>query len=221
MPETTPPSAERPPVAPPARAHRGRPGPPPPWGEVVVEVENDLCRNILWGPTQQTLRARWDWAKVPRNLTSEKLARMPNIPGLQIHLNCRERLAKILDPLGFRENHALARQVFSIWKAAFSEDRCVVPIWERRGLTDDDLATWLYWIGRELEAKHVRLLSGRVPALAELAEHMPRARIRTQFYDSLATRRDEQEQPVGKVLEDYEASYAFGQGDAGAAAATP
>jgi hypothetical protein len=204
-----PPHADPPAQPPPGR--RPRPGtarPPLPWGEVTVEVDNALCRNILWGPNQMTLRARWDWARVPRNLTSEKLAKMPNIPGLQIVVNTRDRLARIIDPLGFRDNQQLARQVFAVWEQAFQEKRCVVPTWERRGLSDDDVATWLYWLGRELEAKHVVLISGRVPPLPEIAEVLPGASIRLQFYDSLAYRRDQQQMSATKVLEEWEASWA-------------
>ena len=48
------------------------------------------------------------------------------------------------------------------------------------------MATWLYWIWRGLTARHMRLIAGTAFTLEDLAAQFPRAKIRRQFFDSLA-----------------------------------
>lgn len=185
MPETTPPPAASPPAQGSQVAGAGQQR----IGEITVEVADENCRNLLWGPTQDRLRGRWDWSKLPRGETSERgLTKMPIIPGLYITVQPRERRAVILDPLTLPEN---ARTLAEVSAAhAFLWNQSIVPVETRtyENLSPNQLATWLYWMWRGLESKTLRQVSGRLFTLADLAAAYPQAKIRRQFYDSLGYR---------------------------------
>jgi hypothetical protein len=167
-------------------------------GEIVVEVCDEANNNHLWNPTQTRLRGRWDWAKVPRGETSERgLHKMPVLPGITITVNPRERRAVIEDPLGHPDNARVLAEASgvhaSIWQTGFTFVERVV----RENMTPDQIATWLYWVRRGVEGGHLRVLSGKMFTLEELAAAYPTARIRRQFYDSAAYRVSRQRDTVG------------------------
>jgi hypothetical protein len=156
-------------------------------GEITVEVADENNRNLLFGPTQVRLRGRWDWANLARGETSEVgLTKMPVVPGMYLSVNVRQHQARVDDPLGFPANRALLTTVNAVHMALWNFGTGPVDPVVYEGLTDDQLATWLYWIWRGLSAKHMRLIAGQAYTLEDLATQFPRAKIRRQFFDSLA-----------------------------------
>lgn len=159
--------------------------------EITVEVADEYNRNLLFGPTQVRLRGRWDWANLARGETSEAgLTKMPVVPGMYLSVNVRQRQARVDDPLAFPQNRALMTTVNAVHTALWNFGTTPVDAVVYEGLTDDQLATWLYWIWRGLTAKHMRLLAGTAFTLEDLAAQFPRAKIRRHFFDSLAYNRN-------------------------------
>ena len=181
---TAPPAA-----TPPAQGSLGEGAGQQRIGEISVEVADENCRNLLWGPTQERLRGRWDWSRLPRGETSERgLTKMPVIPGLVITVQPREKLAIISDPLGLEENAKTLAEAVSAYSYLWNQTITPVPTRNYENLTPNLLATWLYWVWRGLDAKHLRHLTGKLFSLSDLAAAYPQAKIRRQFYDSLGYR---------------------------------
>jgi hypothetical protein len=199
------------PPAPPLQAGTRRPrlAPGPNFPEVVAEVDGPKAYHLLWMPTMNRLRPRWDWTKLPRGSTSEAgLAQVPAFAGMHIIINSKERWARVMDPLGAKENQKLMVEVTASLKKIFGDTYTHVPPFEQRGMDDNMLATWLYWLWREVIADKMRIVRGRIITLEEIAEAMPKAKIRRNFLDSLAYRKTEGEEPVEKVSADFANSWA-------------
>jgi hypothetical protein len=131
------------------------------------------------------------WANQPRGESSERgLTRMPTIPGMYVRVDVRNRKAAVTDPLAEPENAELLRRVSEVHADLFRQHCTAVDAVVRVNLSDNELATWLYWVWRELEAGHFRLVAGKKFGLEDLAAAFPKARIRRQFYDSLSYRAD-------------------------------
>jgi hypothetical protein len=172
--------------------------------EVVVEFGDGNNRNMLWPPTQDRLRGWWDRTRLPPGETSEHgLFKMPNIPGIHIRLNPRDRVATIFDPL--EDDKDLCAKVSDTHKLLFGRPCTFVPRSTHRLRSDDKLATWLYWLIRMHAAGHCAVREGKLPTLEELAAALPKARVRRNFFDSTAYR-NKAETDVERIAAD-EADY--------------
>jgi hypothetical protein len=162
---------------------------------VVVEIADPLNRQVLFGPNQERLRGRWD----PHNLmlgdtSSVGLMQMPVIPGVLVALDLREKRGSITDPLAAPENARLLAQTSNfhreLWKQAISPRPSVV----QEEMSDDDVATWLYWIMRVVIAGQARVVQGVVPKDEKAVKKLvPRGHIRKDFYNSMARRKEEED----------------------------
>jgi hypothetical protein len=193
--------------APPVRGPRLGQGPD--FAEFTVEVDPDSGRNYLFNPTQEWLRNRWSWDKLPRGSTSERgLAKLPTIPGIHVTVSPRERRAVVWDPLSLPENAKLLREVEAQTKHLLGEARTAVPRKEYRNLSNDALATWLYWVHRAVLSKDFREVKGKAPTLRQVVEKLPRAQIRKYFYDSQVYGPGQGSEAAEKVQEEVDSSYA-------------
>lgn len=159
--------------------------------------------NLLFGPTAARLRGRWSWSNTARGETSEAgLTKMPEVPGLYIVIDPPARRAAIIDPLGLEENRGLLLEVSNCHQSLYGRSIVPVPTTERHDMTDDELATWLYWAWRFKNSGHVTVVAGHVPDLAEIGRALPRAKIQRQFYDG-GSQRDRRRAmtPVGDVID--------------------
>jgi hypothetical protein len=162
----------------------------PPLPEVTIEIGDEMNRQILFGPTQERLRGRWDVHNMQRGDTSGVgLLQMPTIPGMYVILSPRERRGMILDPLAQPENINVLARISETHNSLFSRPcKPCEPI-IREDMSDDDIATWMYWIWRCVHAKQARVLSGKIPETeAEIQRALPRAHIRKDFYNSVQVR---------------------------------
>jgi hypothetical protein len=175
----------------------------PNLGEIVIEIAGNRNRQLLFGPTGQRLRGRWDsHSLAPGDTSQAGLMKMPQIPGMYVTLNARDRVGKVEDPLGFPENRVLAMEVSRIHKGVFNQDVTAVPPLVRDGLMPEDVATWAYWMMRAVNDGQARLLSGRLP---EGEEEIIRSvgdgvKVKKLFYDSAESMRQQMRELAGSNI---------------------
>jgi len=126
-------------------------------GEIGVEIGDDFNSNPDFKPLSITLRGRWSANHVPRGTTAKHspLLKLPDLPGMHLFLNVDERTARVVDPLQYEENASI--------KLAWREYQAnLEPLPEQviEELDDQQVASWVYWIGRLIEKGEATLLDG-------------------------------------------------------------
>lgn len=156
-------------------------------GEVVIEVVADANENVFFPPLQDRLRGRWDTRKLPIGDTSaDGLLRMPTIPGLYLRVDPRTKTVEMSDPLALPQNARLLAEVSQVCESIPGLGNRVRP---RQGFTkqlktDDEVATWLYWLWRLTSQRMAEKVRGIDLTLDDLQAAYPEANIRKNWYDS-------------------------------------
>lgn len=113
---------------------------------------------------------------------------MPVIPGMYIELDTRTKKGRTYDPLSLPENKELLRKIATVYKHVFFVEGQPDKETPFENLTDDNVATWLYWMMRAVNDGDARVVSGRVPDLEEIKRAYPRARVQKEVYDTIGVR---------------------------------
>jgi hypothetical protein len=132
---------------------------------IEVEVDHELGRSLDFFPIGRQLRSRLDFKQMRSEHSAGLLKKFPDpIPGQIIGINPSLQKGWIREPLHDARYAAMRKQ---IEKAEFD----LAP--EITEIANVDVPTWLFWLRRALDAKCVRVLSGKVPQIAEI-EGQPR-----------------------------------------------
>jgi hypothetical protein len=162
-----------------------------PAGEFSIEVDTGSNDAVLFPPTQDRLRGTFSAHNLVMGDTSSVgLFQMPNIPGMIVRVNCRTRTASITDPLAQPANADLLNEISKKHKVIFQGHGVTsVPDREREGLTDDELASWVYWLMRLVQGKKARQTTGSsdIPRTERDVKKMfPNATIKKDYFNSMS-----------------------------------
>lgn len=177
-------------------------------GRVVIEIGDDRNRNIMWNPTQDVLRGRWDKDKLRAGELNQKTEMIPTIPGLRIEIDGRRRVLRIYDPLDSERLASLLAKVKRGVKAAINVDG--TPEKERRyeDSSETEIKTWLWWARRLVEGvplsedeltatvrggPQARVIEGSLPSLAQI-ERLP-GKVQMEHHNSSSKKRRHREDP--------------------------
>jgi hypothetical protein len=181
-----------------------QPGPALP--EMAIEIACPLNRNLLWGPRNIVLRGRWDSHNLtPGDQSQAGLLKMPVLPGIQLRLDARNRRATITDPLADDENRSLLNEANAVHEAVFGSR---FSPWDEvvyEDMSDDALATWMYWMMRAVNAGNARVLDGRIPQREQdIRRTLPGAVIVKKFQDSAEQYANSQTREAAAALDTQE-----------------
>jgi hypothetical protein len=161
-------------------------------GEWAIEIDTRQNDAYLWPPTQDRLRGAWSpFNYPPGSESSVGLFQMPPFPGMQVRLNPRSRQAMIVDPL--ENNPDLMKQVSERFKHTFQmgnkSDGCT---WVKEkmhdNLSDDQIATWLYWMMRAVNSGFAKPTQGSAAIPRderEVIKLYPKSKIKKDHYNSM------------------------------------
>lgn len=177
-------------------------------GRVVIELGDDRNRNILWGPTQEVLRGRWDKEKLRAGELNQKTELIPTIPGMRIEIDGRRRILRIYDPLASERLASLLAKVKRGIKEAVNQTGSPSPEKVYDNASETEIKTWLYWARRLLEGTpliedeatatvrggpQARLIEGSVPSMSAI-ERLP-GKIQMELHNSSSKKRRYREDP--------------------------
>lgn len=171
-------------------------------GEWAIEIDTRQNDAYLWPPTQDRLRGSWSpYNYPPGSESSAGLFQIPPFPGMQVRLNPREGRAVITDPLAQPANQELLRSISERYKHTFQMGQmsagCTsVDDKVHEGLTEDQIATWLYWMMRAVNSKYAKIASGSAPIPSderEIQKMFPKARIKKDHYNAMSKHMEQME----------------------------
>lgn len=158
------------------------------WDRVVIEVATRKNDTVVFYPAQERLRGRWRNSNLGfGSQPSEALMRMPDIPGIHVFVEVRDRRVGFRDPLAYKENARVLEEASAAHKAMDSDGRPIVPVPDvvKDEVEDTEIATWLYWMMRLVQAEYAVLIKGSLPKdEAEIHRAFPGATVRKTFRDS-------------------------------------
>ena len=149
----------------------------PPAGEVVIELGTKQNQKVLFHPTGESFRGRWSDAMMKGNssVNFPELQSLPEIPGIHISLNGREKVGKVFDPLAEAQYKPLVLKLQAIGKKIDGVSGSPVlapdgPSSRQTDLNDSQVKTWYYWMKMLVEVGHAVLRKGTLPSFEEIAE---------------------------------------------------
>lgn len=170
-------------------------------GKVVIELGDDRNRMIVFGPTKEKLRGRWDKANLRGDEVTEQMEYIPTIPGLHIELDGRKRQARIYDPLTLPQYKRTLEQARKGHRHVLKRDAHPDDERVKEKMTDTDIKTWLYHMrrlvdgtppvddpvtGRTTGGPQAHLVEGTLPSYEEI-EALP-GKTGQEFYNSSSKR---------------------------------
>lgn len=160
-------------------------------GAVRVEVVGEMNHQLLFGPTQQRLRGKWDTHNIRTGEQTPQLAAMPTVPGMTITVWPLARRAETADPLLDPVNKELLARISAAYQQLPNVGRpcCGVPTKCKEAMNDDELATWLYWMRQAVNAGYAAVVRGELPAAeADLKKLFPKGKVQKEFFRQSARR---------------------------------
>lgn len=153
--------------------------------EIVIEIRAPKNEDVMFEPMRSKLRSAWRRAGLPAGSTSRSahLLSLPDLPGMRVCLTPSQRVGKVVDPLGFDENQTLLLEANAVFRNLPSHRKDQHPAPDRvyTKLTQDDVATWFYWMKRLVDKGEAVVVSG------SLDRKPPEGRIRVGGFDSRHT----------------------------------
>lgn len=141
--------------------------------KIVVNIEEPACRMAYFLPAGRELRPTIRPERLKNQTIDPIINAVGEIPGETITLDATERKATIYDRWGEKQYKA-RRDEFKarvktserlLDKAVLGEPR---EPEEYQLHTDDDVATWLFWVNRLVESKIGVLVEGTLPKFDEI-----------------------------------------------------
>lgn len=131
-------------------------------GEVVVEVQHTKDTLVSFFPAGMQLRSRW-FPKMIGLRAPDAYTDLPieGIPGQRVHLDEKNRVARITDPLADDENKSRWEHIKRCDANLRARGKASVlteytqPCAEKRfeRLTDADIITWKFWMRQLVDGK--------------------------------------------------------------------
>lgn len=165
-------------VTPPARRAAGSPG----GGSLnlsafdgfkfLVEVDDGNGGRLQLQASPRVgkvVRGRWELAKLGERIVDDRLKNVPQvIPGIVIIVDFAARKIAFTDPLSWKSNAALLKELQKVMKEFSGVDQGPEKELSYAPLTADQMKTWLYWLRRHLDARQLKVHRGTVPEMSEI-----------------------------------------------------
>ncbi len=126
-------------------------------GEIIIEMSDANNSNIFFDPLGKTLRGALDVSKVA---SKGKALAVGNVPGLRVGLTLRAKRARVFDPLGLPNEQARLDHINEARGRTF--EKAIKPCTQETytNMTDNELATFLYWMRRYVQEKKAVVVTG-------------------------------------------------------------
>lgn len=131
-----------------------------------VEFANDSNGNTLCPITKRRWRGRWSLGNMKNRLPDDNF-NMPDLPGMRVQVNGKNRKVHAYDPLSLTESRNLLKEARTV-AARFGIGSEPEKPYIGESLNDDDLKQWCYWCRRWIDNGQVVLLAGRIPEMAAI-----------------------------------------------------
>ncbi len=140
--------------------------------KLLIEIDGPVNQGWSAPFLAQTLRGRFDYARVREPMAAMELANFPfGIPGQRVMIDTEKGVGAVLDPLHDDRNADLRKKLAS--KLGIGGMNCVIPkddvVKEYPNLGAKETATWLYWMRRAVQGGHAKLIQGDLPTDAQVA----------------------------------------------------
>jgi hypothetical protein len=138
--------------------------------EVVIELGGARNENVHYGPLRKTLRGAWNRYHLPPGTTAIEgsgVLNIESVPGMYLCLDVAGRTLRVVDPLALRD-FAHLLPLINQNVSGGAKDWKPVPSERYEKLSDDQLATQVYWFRRLVETGLARIaqLNGDWPSVA-------------------------------------------------------
>ena len=140
--------------------------------EIVVIIDHPKNSDVLFSPANVNLRSRILPSRLYGAPPQYQKFSMSGIPGQRIHLNAKKREGRITDTLADDENKQLLEDLKTFRAQLDPPKYDSDPVDEivKKNLTEEDVATWLFWMVRLVEREEAELVQGKLPSIKELKE---------------------------------------------------
>lgn len=141
--------------------------------QVVIEMTAPRSRRVIFKPNEsKPLRSRWNHAAASRQGSAsasltELMAVAPDIPGMAIALDVKNRIGKVFDPLRETED---GRAIWSRMKPVLdaNPDLCGPDTQPqktsmRENMDEDAMKTWLWEMRKLVDSGVATVVSGQMP----------------------------------------------------------
>lgn len=162
-----------------------------------IEIAGPRNECVLFTPTGETIRGRWDFRNTAHRDLGEALKHVfiaaPIIPGMILRIDTDARSAKRIDPLKETEEGkailAKINAVFLMYKQVFGGPKEAHETVEYNELTTDQIKEWVFYIRSLLDNKMATLIPGSdtPPTLLQIRKEWPGKRRK----DPLGNNRDD------------------------------
>lgn len=149
-----------------------------------IEFANDKNRTVLFQPTMEKMRPAWQRQNLNGDELSESLSEMPDFPGLRIAFSAKDAKATIYDPFILEEYRPVLLKAQAVAKKYWGFEYGPTKATPYDNLDTNTIKTWLYWLARLHEGKHLKILRGTI--LASVAVKRLPGKIRAAVWDSSA-----------------------------------
>lgn len=151
--------------------------------EIIVEVDALNNASVLFHPLMKPLRGRWLDSRIPSGMGEGQshVRDIKDVPGQRIALDVQSKKGRVFDPIGDPEYQQLRVEIRQKWMTGSSMQPVLQtpaePIPEQEyNLTQEQVATWWYWMKRLCDEKQCRHVAGSWGK-------QPEGRIKVNFYD--------------------------------------
>lgn len=144
-------------------------------GEIMIELVNPKGMDLLFDPLQVRLRSRFSRQMLPPGMTAGDtgLDALPDIPGMCVALNVATKTARVFDPLGVKSNEQRLAAINNVLAQNGRPAIGPAPETVKHLSTDNEVATWLYYMRRLVHEFKIALhVTGSAP-LGELKDKLP------------------------------------------------
>lgn len=160
--------------------------------EVVIELGDDRCRNMMWPLTKVVLRGRWSRSNIPTS-AHQSFASMPDLPGVHISCDPSRKRARVFDVLSDPSNEELLLKAQKVYQEAFQERAGPEKTVLYENLSDNEIRTWLWEMRKAVDGKRARVVHGELPTREQI-EGLP-GRTRIELNSNSSTGRRFQDDP--------------------------
>jgi hypothetical protein len=147
----------------------------PPNGEIVIELGTKQNQKVLFHPTGETFRGRWEdsMMKGQSSVNFPELQSLPDVPGIHISINARQGNGRIYDPLAASEHRALVVKLQAIGKKIDGKPGAPVlspdgPSERKMELNVSQVKTWLYWMRILVDSGCAVERKGELPEMEDI-----------------------------------------------------
>jgi len=128
-------------------------------GVVEIEVDGPHNESVQFLPLARKVRGRLEFARIGSRLAMTLIPQYgPEIPGQIIGYDAERKIGYVHEPLRAEKHRELREKLEKKFACGFA-----VECEEFSLGTDDQQATWVFWMNRVCESGHARVVKGELP----------------------------------------------------------